>query len=118
MVENKRKETIADADEVVPFIWPHPFDPKKPDAPLFSVLELLDELEWLNLQARTQSKQRVMFSGILATADELEGPDGKSFWDVWNDTLSARTMNPDDMSPVRSAGPIGTGTTRTSSRTV
>lgn len=110
VVENKRKEVLAEADEVVPFIWPHPFDPKKPDAPLFSVLELLDELEWLNLQARTQSKQRVMFSGILATADELEGPDGTSFWDVWNDTLSARAHNPDDMSPVRLSGPIGTGT--------
>lgn len=110
VVENKRKEVIADADDVVPFIWPHPFDPKKPDAPLFSVLELLDELEWLNLQARTQSKQRVMFSGILATADELEGPDGRSFWDVWNETLSARAVNPDDMSPVRLSGPIGTGT--------
>lgn len=110
VVENKRKETLADADERVPFIWPHPFDPKKPDAPLFSVLELLDELEWLNLQARTQSKQRVMFSGILATADELEGPDGTTFWDVWNDTLSARAHNPDDMSPVRLSGPIGTGT--------
>lgn len=110
VVENKRKEIREDADEVIPFIWPHPADPKKPDAPLFSVLELLDELEWLNLQARTQSKQRVMFSGILATADELEGPDGASFWDVWNNTLSARTNNPDDMSPVRLSGPIGTGT--------
>lgn len=108
VVENKRKETLADADEDVPFIWPHPFDPKKPDAPLFSVLELLDELEWLNLQARTQSKQRVMFSGILATADTLHGPDGQEFWDVWNDTLSARATNPDDMSPVRLSGPMGT----------
>jgi hypothetical protein len=105
VVESKRKEILAEADEVVPFIWPHPFDPKKPDAPLFSVLELLDELEWLNLQARTQSKQRVMFSGILATADQLSGPDGASFWDVWNEVLSARTVNPDDMSPVRLEGP-------------
>lgn len=110
VVENKRKEILEAASERVPFIWPHPADPKKPDAPLFSVLELLDELEWLNLQARTQSRQRVMFSGILATADELEGPDGSSFWDVWNDTLSARAVNPDDMSPVRLSGPIGNGT--------
>jgi hypothetical protein len=110
VVEPKRKEVLSDADEQVGFIWPHPFDPKKPDAPLFSVLELLDELEWLNLQARTQSRQRVMFSGILATADELEGPDGTSFWDVWNETLSARSVNPDDMSPVRLSGPIGNGT--------
>jgi hypothetical protein len=110
VVEPKRKEILDQAEQVVPFIWPHPADPSKPDAPLFSVLELLDELEWLNLQARTQSRQRVLFSGILATADELEGPDGKSFWDVWNDTLSARALNPDDMSPVRLSGPIGTGT--------
>lgn len=105
VVENKRKEIREDADEVIPFIWPHPADPKKPDAPLFSVLELLDELEWLNLQARTQSKQRVMFSGVLVNSDQLEGPDGKTFWDVWNDTLSARAVNPDDMSPVRLEGP-------------
>jgi hypothetical protein len=40
----------------------------------------------------------------------LEGPDGTSFWDVWNETLSARSVNPDDMSPVRLSGPIGNGT--------
>lgn len=110
VVEQKRKEKLADALDSVPFIWPHPFDPNKPDAPLFSVLELLEQLEWLDRQAQTQSRQRVLFSGILATADSLEGPDGKSFWDVWNETLSARTMDPDDMSPVRLQGPIGTGT--------
>lgn len=106
VVEPKRKQVMADADESVPFIWPHPADPKKPDAPLFSVLELLDELEWLNRQASTQSRQRVMFSGILATADGLEGQDGKSFWDVWNETLSARAMDPDDMSPIRLSGAV------------
>jgi hypothetical protein len=110
VVENKRKEKLAAAKAVVPFIWPHPFDPAKPDAPLFSVLELLDELEWLNRQARTQSKQRVMFSGVLATADELEGPDGTSFWDEWNRAISAKATDPDDMSPVRLSGPIGNGT--------
>lgn len=101
VVEPKRKETLKDADLDVPFLWPHPADPSKPDAPLFSVLELLSQLEWLDRQAQTQSRQRVMFSGVLATADELIGPDGKSFWDVWNDTLSAKQFDPDDMSPVR-----------------
>jgi hypothetical protein len=110
VVENKRKEKLAAARDAVSFIWPHPADPDKPDAPLFSVLELLAQLEWLDRQAQTQSRQRVLFSGILATADSLEGPDGKSFWDVWNETLSARSIDPDDMSPVRLQGPIGTGT--------
>jgi hypothetical protein len=60
----------------------------------------------LDRQAQTQSKQRVLYAGVLATADGLEGPDGKSFWDMWNETLSARSMNPDDMSPVRLSGAL------------
>lgn len=106
VVESKRKETLQDADEVVPFIWPHPGDPKKPDAPLFSVLEVLSQLEWLDRQAQTQSKQRVLFAGVLAHADGLEGPDGKSFWDMWNEMLSAKVIDPDDMSPVRLQGAL------------
>lgn len=110
VVETKRKETRDQADIVVPFIWPHPADPTKPDAPLFSVLELLGQLEWLGLQAQTQSKQRVLINGILATADGLEAPDGKSFWDMWNETLSLRMTDPDDMSPLRLQAPVDANT--------
>jgi hypothetical protein len=106
VVENKRKEKLAAAADAVPFIWPHPADPTKPDAPLFSVLELLGQLEWLDRQAQTQSRQRALISGILANADTLEGPDGQSFFTMWNQVLSARMQDPDDLSPIQLEGPL------------
>lgn len=105
VVEPNRKATIAAADEAVDFSWPHPADPSKPDAPLFSVLELLEQLEWLDRQAQTQSRQRSLINGVLATADGLEGPDGKSFFDLFNDVISARMSDPDDLSPIHLSGP-------------
>lgn len=106
VVEAKRKETLAEAAENIPFIWPHPADPKKPDAPLFSVLDLLDELEWLNRQARTQSRQRVLFSGVTLTAEGFGGADGGKWWETYNEALSARTRDPDDLSPINLSGPL------------
>lgn len=105
VVEKDRVKTIKDAETDIPFLWPHPADKTKPDAPLFSVLELLAELDWLNQQAKTQSKQRVMISGILGISDSFEGPNGSSFWDEWNNNLSAKMVNPDDLSPIRLSGP-------------
>lgn len=102
-IEPKRKETLA-GRTTVPFLWPHPADPKKPDPPLFAVLELLDELDWLNRQARTQSRQRVMINGIILTADGFNGPNGTDFWDAWNTALSAKMLDPDDLSPIRFSG--------------
>lgn len=111
VVEKDRKKTLDSANDVVPFLWPHPADTTKPDAPLFSVLDLLDELDWYNRQARTQSRQRVLISGILGIADGFEGPpknDGtpSNFWDQWNDAMSAKMLDPDDLSPIRLTGPM------------
>lgn len=103
-IEPRRKETLENRT-AVPFLWPHPADPTKPDAPLFSVLELLDELDWLNRQARTQSRQRVLINGVTLTADGFQGPNGEDFWDTWNEALSARMRDSEDMSPVRLQGP-------------
>lgn len=105
-VDRDRKALLDAAEDVVPFIFPHPADPAKPDAPLFSVLGVLDELDWLNQQARTQSKQRVLISGIVGIAEGLMGPDKSDFWKQWNDTLSARMADPDDLSPVRLSGTL------------
>lgn len=100
-IEPKRKETLETATDIVEFIRPHPANPKVPNPPLTRILELLESLEWLTRQSSAQSKQRVLMNGIIVTADTLNGPDGKSFWDIWNETLSAKQVDPDDMSPVR-----------------
>jgi hypothetical protein len=105
-IDRDRKQLLDAADDVVPFIYPHPADPAKPDAPLFSVLNLLDELDWLNQQARTQSKQRVLISGIVGIAEGLLGPDKADFWTEWNKIFSARMADPDDLSPVRLSGTL------------
>lgn len=105
VVETNRRDTVKAARERVPFIWPHPADVSMPDAPLFSVLEILEELTWYNRQATTQSRQRALISGIVAISDTFVGPNGGDFWDEWNANLSAKMTNPDDLSPIRLKGP-------------
>lgn len=106
VVERDRVETIKKAQDRVPFIWPHPADPSMPDAPLFSVLELLDELDWLSRQGRSQSSQRVLINGILATADGFDKDNSSTVWDAFNAAMTAKMANPDDMSPIRISGPL------------
>lgn len=106
VVEKDRKKTLDEAAEVIPFLWPHPADQKKPDSPMFSVLDLLDELAWYNQQARSQSRQRVLINGVLVTSDGWTGSEGQSLWDVWNESLSAKMIDPDDLSPVRAQVPF------------
>lgn len=105
VVETGRRETLKDAERNVPFLWPHPGDPKKPYSPLFSVLELLDELDWLTRQGRTQSKQRVLTTGAWFIADGFQGPNGTDFWEQFNQAQSARMADTDDMSALRFQGP-------------
>lgn len=105
VIENDRKKTLAEANDDVPFMWPHPADPKKPDAPLFAVLDVLDDLQWLARQARTQSKQRSLTSGYLLVADGFQGPNGTDVWEQFNAASSARMANEDDLSPIRFQGP-------------
>lgn len=104
-IEPKRKETLAAATDVVPFIVPHPANPLIPNPPLYRILDLLEALAWLTRQSSAQSKQRVLINGVVVTADTLAGSNGESFWEIWNETLSARMANPDDMSPVRLQAP-------------
>lgn len=100
--QKKREQALYS----VPFLWSHPADRTKPDAPLFSVLDLLDSLDWLTRQSRTQSSQRVLMNGVVLTADGFAGPNGQDFWEVWNTALSTRQRDPEDMSPVRLNGPL------------
>lgn len=109
VVESKRRETLKAAKTVVPILWPHPADPKKPDAPLFAVLPILDELDWLSRQGRTQSRQRALTSGFLFLADGFQGPNGTDLWEQFNLATSAKMLDPDDMSPIRFSGPLGDG---------
>lgn len=105
-IEPKRKETLASAADVIPFINPHPANPAYPNPPLGRILDLLESLAWLTRQSSTQSKQRVLMNGIVVTSDKLTGSSPESsFWAEWNATLSAKQTNPDDMSPVRLQAP-------------
>ena len=102
-LEPQRKEILKGRTSV-PFLWPNPFDPTKPDAPLFSVIELLEQLDWMNRQARTQSRQRVLTSGFLVTSDAFTGPNGETFWTMYNEAQTAKMTNPDDLSPINLRG--------------
>jgi hypothetical protein len=101
--QKKREQAV----QSVPFLWSHPADRTKPDAPLFSVLDLLDSLDWLTRQSRAQSSQRVLMNGFLLTADGFVGTQSSGdVWEAWNQTVSAKQRDPDDMSPVRLSGPL------------
>lgn len=84
-------------------IWPHPADPSAPDAPLFGVLPVLNDMAWLNRLSRSQSANRVGMRGILGVADEFrtaDGVEGEAFWDEFEASLSRPMDTPEDVSPV------------------
>lgn len=57
-------------------IWhPHPNNPAKADSALFSILTLLDELEWIQRLMASSLRKRVMTSGVFLLANSMLGPD-------------------------------------------
>lgn len=86
-------------------LWPHPADPTQPDAPLFGVLPILAELDWLSKVSRAQSANRVGMRGIVGAADGMAGPEGKDFWTTFEEGLQARIEDPTNMAPDLIRGP-------------
>lgn len=100
VIHPERNQLLADAAIAVPCLWPHPADPDAPDAPLFGVLDVLEELVWLSLVSRSQSRNRAGMRGIVTTADSVEFANGGNFWDAWNQALQAEIKDPGAMGPI------------------
>lgn len=108
VIRPDREDIISRAKLAVHEFWPHPADPEAPDAPLFGVLDVLEDLAWLNAQSRAQAASRVATRGIVGYADSLttaSGDSGEAFWDDLNAAFSRGMEDPSDVSPVGIRGP-------------
>lgn len=92
------------ANHVVRGLWPSPIDPSQPDAPLFGVLSLLHDMDWLGRLSRSQSASRVGMRGILGSADGLNFAKGGDFWEEWDKALRTKMSDPTDVGPVHLRG--------------
>lgn len=109
VIRSDREEILSRSPIKVRGLWPHPADPEAPDAPLFGVLSVLDDMLWLNRLSRSQSANRVGMRGIVGVADswKVAGGSGESsddFWDSFNAMLSRPMDDPEDVSPVGLVG--------------
>jgi hypothetical protein len=100
----KQKEIFETASHVVRGLWPSPLDSMLPDAPLFGVLSILEDMDWLSRLSRSQSANRVSMRGILGSADGLNFADGGDFWEQWDSSLRSRMEDPTDVGPVHLRG--------------
>ena len=100
VVMDKRAETLKEAVHKVKGLWSHPADPKQPDAPLFGVLAILDEMDWLSKVSQSQSSNRVSMYGILGVADGMSVANGGDFWKEFRDMTTKKISDPTDSSMV------------------
>lgn len=100
VVDSKRDDLISGAAHTISALWSHPADATKPDAPLFGVLPILDELDWINRLSKSQSANRISMRGILAAADGLSAANGGDFWVEFEAATKTRMQDPTDVSPL------------------
>lgn len=104
VIHPDQKKIFDRAAHVVRGLWPSPVDPDLPDAPLFGVLSILEDMDWLSRLSRSQSANRVGMRGILGSADGLEFMKGGNFWDEWDESLRRKMEDPTDVGPVHLRG--------------
>lgn len=104
VIHPDRKELLKEAAHSIRGLWPHPADPNEPDAPLFGVLSVLEEMDWLNRLSRSQSANRVGMRGIVGSADGLNFAGGGDFWEEWDRALRAKMNDPTDEGPLHLRG--------------
>lgn len=100
VVHPDRDEIIEKALHTVPGLWPHPANPDLPNAPLFRVLPVLEDMAWLSRLSRSQSASRIAMRGILGVADGMSFANGGNFWDELLKSITARMEDPTDVSPL------------------
>ena len=104
VIHPDQKQIFAKAQHVVRGLWPSPIDPDQPDAPLFGVLSILSDMDWLSKMSRAQSANRAAMRGILGSADGLEFAEGGDFWAEWDSSIRAKMQDPTDVGPVHLRG--------------
>jgi len=100
----KMSDIFKSAKYVIRGLWPSPLDSAIPDAPIFGVLSILEDMDWLSRLSRSQSANRVSMRGILGSADGLNFASGGDFWEEWDASLRTRMDDPTDVGPVHLRG--------------
>lgn len=104
VVYPNKDEFLAESVHHTRGLWPHPADPECPDAPLFAVLPLLEEMDWLSKVSRSQSANRVSMRGVVGSSDGLSFANGGDFWVEWDNALQARMDDPTVVGPLHLRG--------------
>ena len=104
VIHPQLSELFEKADYITRGLWPSPVDDEEPDAPLFGVLSILEDMDWLARLSRSQSANRVGMRGILGSADGLNFANGGDFWSEWDQSLRAKMEDPTDVGPVHLRG--------------
>lgn len=104
VVDPDRNDLISAAKHRIRGLWPHPADPSRPDAPLFRVLPILEEMDWLSRLSRSQVAQRVALRGIIGIADKLSAAGGGDFWEEFQQALAATMEDPTNVAPMALRG--------------
>ena len=104
VIHPQLSELFERADYITRGLWPSPVDDEEPDAPLFGVLSILEDMDWLARLSRSQSANRVGMRGILGSADGLNFANGGDFWSEWDRSLRAKMEDPTDVGPVHLRG--------------
>lgn len=104
VIHPRQTSLFKQAKHVIRGLWPSPVDPLEPDAPLFGVLSVLQDMDWLSRLSRSQSANRVGMRGILGSADGLEFAGGGDFWEEWDRSLRVKMSDPTDVGPVHLRG--------------
>lgn len=104
VIHPDQKRIFEKAEHVVRGLWPSPIDPELPDPPLFGVLSILEDMDWLGRLSRSQSANRVGMRGILGSADGLNFANGGDFWAEWDQSLRVKMLDPTDVGPVHLRG--------------
>lgn len=106
VIHPNQKELFQKAEYITRGIWPSPVDDNEPDAPLFGVLSILQDMDWLARLSRSQSANRVGMRGILGSADGLNFAGGGDFWTEWDASLRTKMDDPTDVGPVHLRGAL------------
>ena len=104
VIHPNMRELFAKADYITRGLWPSPVDDNEPDAPLFGVLSILEDMDWLARLSRSQSANRVGMRGVLGSADGLNFSGGGDFWEEWDRSIRAKMDDPTDVGPVHLRG--------------
>lgn len=71
-----KEQKVGESGRNLTRIWhPHPNNPSKADSAIFSILTLLDELEWIQRLMASSLRKRVMTSGVFIMPNSMLGPD-------------------------------------------